>query len=308
LDAIDLEVDVTRANVETQYTLPSGKRPDIAIFAPGSTTLVESKLGSGFGETQIPDYIEFLATSPGRKTLVLLTQTPELVPNEYQEQAKASGVRVVSLRWHDMSRHIGEPGEDSLAGDFVQLLIREGLVKPEPLTAADWKTWNGGYNVLLRLESLLNELGPEVGRMRMNAKWRSTNGLSKRWIYRVWRTEGVELGFGLGAAPGDKLPHADPIAFAFVGNKAASEDDAMRAVGVDRSTRYRWSFNELVQATSGLLYSWPCLSRPSEAVLKGESFEAQVHEAAAFLHETAEYFRGRGYLPTAFELSPPRAS
>ena len=305
LEAIDLATDVTRAEVETQFTIPSGKRPDIAIFAPESATLVESKLGSGFGDTQIPDYIDFLVTCSGRKALVLLTQIPESVPHEYQEQAKALGVRLLSQRWHDMSRHIGEPGRESLPGDFVQLLIEEGLVKPEPLTAEGWKTWNRGYNVLLRLESLLNELDPEIRRMRTNAKRRSTNGLSKRWIYRVWRAEGVELGFGLGAAPGDKQPRADPIAFAFVGNTSASEEDAMRAVGVDRGTRYRWSLNEQMRATCGLLYSWPCLIRPSDEVLKSDSFEAQVHEAAVFLNETAEYFRSRGYLPAAFDLSPP---
>lgn len=311
LDAIGLRTDVDRdsVGVETQFTIPSGKRPDIAILAPDNCTLVESKLGSGFGETQVGDYLDYLADVSGRRALVLLTQMPEAIPQLYTERAQDLGVRLISQRWHDMSHHIGEPGEESLAGDFVQLLIREGRVKPEPLSAEDWQTWNGGYNFLLRLDAFLTELDPAVRRMRPAAKWKSTNGLSKRWIYRVWRAVGIELGFGFGAAPGDKQPHGDPIAFAFVGNAEATEDDAMQAVGVEKGTRYRWSGNEKLNANCGLLYSWPSLARASREILTSEtSFEQQVQEAAVFLYDTAEYFRGRGYLPLGIQLSTPAAA
>lgn len=306
LYAIGLATDLGRVMVETQFTIPSGKRPDIAIFSPGACSLVESKLGSGFSDTQVGDYLEYLSTVPGRKALVLLTQLPESIPPHYVDQAKELGVRLVSQRWHDMSQHVGEPGEESLAGDFIQLLIREGLVKPEPLTMQDWTTWNGGYNVLLRLDAVLGELDPFVRRMRPAADWRATSGLTKRWIYRVWRAEGVELGFGFGAAPNDKEPHGDPVAFAFVGNTSATEADAMRAVGVEKGTRYQWSDNEKLKAGCGLTYSWPSLSRWCRDVLTSDaSFEQQVEEAATFLHDTAQYFRSRGYLPLGLELSAP---
>jgi len=255
LEAIGLPSNLAWAEISTQFTIPSGKRPDIAISTPGSCILVESKLGAGFHNTQIPDYLEYLGLQEGGRALVLLTQRPEHVPQDHAALAADLGISLVARRWQDMARYIAEPGEESLGGDFVQLLIREGLVKPEPLTVSDWSAWNEGYNVLLRLDAFLAELGLEVQRMRPTAKWKSTNGLSKRWIYRVWRADGVELGYGFGASPVDKQPHGEPITFAFVGNANASEDDAMRVVGVDRVTRYRWSSNEQLDANIGLLYS-----------------------------------------------------
>lgn len=304
LSALALPTDVGAAEVETQFTIPSGKRPDIAIFENGSSTLVESKLGSGFGDTQIADYLDYLEGREGRRALVLLTERPEPVPHDYERRAADAGIRLISQRWHDMSGHLAEPGEESLAGDFIQLLIREGLVKPQPLAADDWERWNGGFNVLLRLDSFLTELDPLVRRMRPMAKWRSTSGLTKRWIYRVWRAEAVELGFGFGAAADDDRPHSDPVVFAFVGNKSAGEADAMSAVGVERGTRYSWSHNEQLQASCGLLYAeWPTLSRPARDVLVGETFEEQLLGAANFVQETAEYFRSRGFLPQDLELA-----
>jgi hypothetical protein len=53
LESLGLPTEVGTAEVETQFRLPSGKRPDIVIRSTEGTTLVESKLGSGFGETQV---------------------------------------------------------------------------------------------------------------------------------------------------------------------------------------------------------------------------------------------------------------
>ena len=226
--------------VETQFTLPSGKRPDIKITWPGWTVLVESKLQSGFGDTQISDYLDYLAGVDGRRMLVLLTERPETVPDDLKVRADASRVELVSRRWHDMATHIGEPGEETLAGDFIQLLIREKLVKPQPIDSSSWAAWNAGYGVLLRLGSFLDELDPYVAKGLLSAGRRSS-GLTKRWIYNVWRAGSIELGFGFGAAAGDSDPESDPIVFAFVGNKNASAEEAMAAVGVDRGHRGRWS-------------------------------------------------------------------
>jgi hypothetical protein len=305
LDAIGVSMDVTRADVVTQFVIPSGKRPDIVIFGDASRTVVESKLGSGFGDTQISDYLDYLEPLEGGRALVLLTQRPETPPADAVERAEAAGIRLLTQRWHDMSNHLAEPGEESLAGDFVQLLIREGLVKPEPLDAEDWETWNGGYNVLLRLSVLLEELDPVVRSMRPGATWKApTNGLSKRWIYRVWRVGKEEFGVGFGAAEGDSKPLSEPIAFAFVGNTEASEQDARRTVGDEAGTG-RWSTNERLRARWGLLYSWPALARPAREVLTAPTFEEQIHQAATFLYEAAGLFHSRGFLPEA--LGQPAA-
>jgi hypothetical protein len=291
--------------IETQFVIPSKKRPDIAIRHPDGCVLVESKLGAGFHDTQVNDYLEYLGTQPGTRALILLTQRPEVPRQTDIERARAFGVQLISQRWHDMATHIADAGEESLAGDFVQLLIREGLVKPDPLLGGDWSTWNAGYNVTLRLGAFLDEVGPHVLRMRPDVKWKATNGLSKRWLYRVWRSESIEVGLGFGAAPGDKRPHGAPVVFAFTGSESATDDDAFRAVGVDIGTRYRWSANEQMNATCGLTYSWPTLARNCEEVLTAAEFEDQVDQAVRFMYDTATYFQGRGYWPAAVQLRPP---
>lgn len=78
LESLDLRTDGSDIEVETQFTIPSGKRPDILIRAKGSLTLVESKLSSGFGETQIGDYLDFLGGEKGNRALVLLTHAAGL--------------------------------------------------------------------------------------------------------------------------------------------------------------------------------------------------------------------------------------
>ena len=297
LDALGLSTDIHRAGVDTQLTIPSGKRPDIAIRSEGSCTLVESKLGSGFGPTQVSDYIDYLETQDGRRALVLLTQKAESVSERDARRARKKNVTLLSRRWQDMAGYLGDPGEDSLAGDFIQLLIREGLVKPQPLESQDWTAWNAGYNVLLRLEALLNELDPHIQRLLPGAK--KTSGLTKRWIYRVWRSDDVEIGFGLGAAEWDTRPHTEPVVFAFVGNKALGEEGAMRAVGVDHASRETWTSHEGLAASCGLLYSWPALSKRASEVLKAGTFDGQVEEAETFVRTTVGFFRDRGYLPAA---------
>ncbi len=80
-------------------------------------------------ETQIADYLDFLGGEDGRRALVLLTQRPEVVPAEYS-LGREVGRRTDPDSLARCADCLGEPGEETLAGDFIQLLIREGLVKP----------------------------------------------------------------------------------------------------------------------------------------------------------------------------------
>jgi hypothetical protein len=297
LDSLGLSVDGERAEVETQFVIPSGKRPDIAISSSEGRTLIESKLGAGFGETQIRDYLEYLGTLDGRRALVLLTRRPEAVPDDLLHKADGLGVILLARRWHDMAESIGDPGEESLEGDFLQLLIREGLVKPPPFEANDWTVWNGGYNVLLRVDAFLDELDPYVRQIDPALKRSGSPGLTKRWLYKVWRTQSFEIGLGFGASGGGS-PHGDPIIFAFVGNPVATLDDALAAVGAARERRDDWTYNRELNEWCGLLYDWPSLSREAGDVLTGELFESQIREAADFMFRTARYFQSRGYLPS----------
>lgn len=282
--------------VETQFVLPSGKRPDIAIMAPGRCILVESKLGSGFGGTQIPDYLDYLGGLEGLRALVLLTERPESVPPDLQARSQALNVVLISNRWHDMAEHIGDSGDESLAGDFVHLLVREGLVKPTPFEADDWNAWNAGYNVLLRADAFLDELDPLVKRLDPSARRRGSPGLTKRWIYKVWRGDSFEVGLGLGAAGGFS-PSSPPIIFAFVSNPNAGREDAVRAVGASLEKPGEWSYDAQRDEWCGLIYDWPCIACDAKDVLIGDSFEKQLSQAADFMRKTARHFQSRGYMP-----------
>ena len=143
-----------------------------------------------------------------------------------------------------------EPGEEALAGDFIQLLIREGLVKPEGLAAADWETWNAGYNVGLRVEVLLNELDPHVARMLLGAKGRSNS--TKFWTWRVWSSGDVDVGLAFLAAEWTDRPRTSPGVHCWVLNRKADDAAAMAAVGVTAANRSHWTESPQVRGAYGL--------------------------------------------------------
>lgn len=296
LDSLEISTHLGIAEIETQFTIPSGKRPDIIIRSDGSTTLVESKLGSGFGETQIPDYLDFLGAQMGMRALVLLTQKPEVVPDQFLDLATESGVVLISARWQTMAECIGDPGEETLVGDFIQLLIREGLVKPKALGSADWETWNAGYNVTLRIEALLTELDPYVARILPGAKGRSS--ASKFWTWRAWSTGTVDVGLAFMAAEWTDRPHTNPGLHCWVLNRDSDDEAGMRAVGVTATNRSKWTESAQVRGTYGLNPFGPAIARTTAEVFKSDTFDEQVAEASAFVRDTVDYFSSRGYLPS----------
>lgn len=295
LDSLGLPTDVEIAEIETQFTIPSGKRPDILIRSDDSVTLVESKLSSGFGETQIPDYLEFLAAQDGRRALVLLTQRPEVVPGEYGAAADDSRVVLIPTRWHEMADCLGDPGEETLAGDFIQLLIREGLVKPNGFSVSDWDTWNAGYNIGLRIDALLAELDPHVARILPGAKGRS--GGSKFWTWRVWNAGAIDVGLAFLAAEWTDRPRTSPGVHCWVLNRESDDAAAMKAVGVNPTNRSHWTESAQVRGSYGLNPFGPAIGRHAQELFSTDTFEDQVREASAFARETVEYFTSRGYLP-----------
>lgn len=297
LDSLGLPTDVDVAEIETQFTIPSGKRPDIIIRVDDSAILVESKLSAGFGETQVSDYLEFLADDAqlDKRTLILLTQRPEVVPVEFENAARESGVVLIPTRWHDMADCLGDPGEETLAGDFIQLLIREGLVKPKGFIDSDWEIWNAGYNISLRIDALLVELDPHVARILVGAKGRS--GGSKFWTWRVWSTGDLDVGLAFLAAEWTDRPRTSPGVHCWVLNRQSDEAAALNAVGVNAANRSQWTESAQVRGSYGMNPFGPAIGRHAQDVFKTEVFEEQLGEASAFVRNTVEYFTSRGYLP-----------
>ena len=254
--ALDGPVDV-----DTQFILPSGKRPDIAIRTRNIQILVESKLGAGLPDIQVQDYLTYLGGLECRRVLVLLTQKPVSVKPQWLEWAMIRRQRSsqgAGRRWP----RIGGLGAESLGGDFVQLLVREGFVKPSSFSESDWNAWNAGYKVLQRISTFLDELDPHMRRIDSSLKRGRAPALTERLTYRIWRGDSLEIGFGMGAAGGGELgdPQDDiPEVIAFVGNTQATLEEAAIAAETTAQDRNHWTY--YLHESRGLFNDWPCISR-----------------------------------------------
>ena len=124
-------------------------------------------------------------------------------------------------------------------------------------------------------------------------------GLTKRLTYRVWRGDALQIGFGMGASGGGEVgDHQDdiPEVIAFVGNPRATLEDAAIAVETTPQDRNHWTYYPAIPEWRGLFNNWPCISRRASSVLTADDFGSQLEQAAVFIGEVVEHFRGRGYL------------
>ena len=90
--------DVGNWEFETQYRIPSGARPDIALWSEQHVfVLVESKLDAGLTEAQAVGYTEFLARrEESLRSLVLVTKRYEPWPYAAESLAASTGIRLVA--------------------------------------------------------------------------------------------------------------------------------------------------------------------------------------------------------------------
>lgn len=131
--------DVTAWEVETQRAVP-GRFLDLVLFSRGRAVIVvESKLGSTTDYQQITKYIAYLKTvaAVDARALVFTTQNPEPWPAGVVEEA-GDEVTLVLRRWQALGDFLRQ-SDSALARDFVVMLEREGLVKPDALTQNDWE-------------------------------------------------------------------------------------------------------------------------------------------------------------------------
>jgi hypothetical protein len=257
--------------------------------------IVESKLGSDVGDRQLERYVDFLGRQrEPLRALVTLTESRIRWREELEQSANALGVTFVAARWQEFASRTADPSEDSLAGDFVRMLIAGGLVTPDAVVSSDWTRWNEGVEVLSRLEVLLGEARPDLERLAAGLKATGRYGLSTRWIYRLLSNEAFTLGVGFAANHSSRKPESRPIIFAPVKNLLLNaEDSKERAAEAARAAEGRVLWGD-----------YPYVWRPVEEVLTTSEFREQVAETVAFVYETAAAFQAVGYLPDV-PLSPP---
>jgi hypothetical protein len=71
------------------------------------------------------------------------------------------GRQLILRRWQALGDFLLSSGQP-LALDFVTMLEKEGLVKPNAMASADWQAWREGHQVAQRLAALLKEAGQEL--------------------------------------------------------------------------------------------------------------------------------------------------
>ena len=102
--------------VTTQVTLVFG-RPDVEIRNGTQLALIESKVESGLGETQLERYREALAARKNctTKSLVLLSR--------YAVEGVASDV--IQKRWYEIADWLGDVRQHSVRDDVNQFLVQQ---------------------------------------------------------------------------------------------------------------------------------------------------------------------------------------
>lgn len=295
LRALDAPVDGWK--VETQVTVPGAGRLDLTLEVPGVAFIIlESKLGAELTDEQIFRYIGYAAkrTEPLR-AVVTLTQQSAALGGEVRRFAEASEVILHQARWQDLGEAIVEPAANGEAGDFVRMLIKEGIVVPQAITAADLAAWNAGAAVLARIKELLSEARAGISELSPGltptGRWAS----DERWLSTSFTSERLEFGVGFAANESRRRLDSPSIVFAYAKNlqlprgesAAAAAQAAARVAGGTQM----WS-------------SYAAVTAPAERLLTAPAFRDQLRDVIAFARRTLLALQEVGYLPCDMVTDP----
>ncbi|MGD9695480.1 MAG: PD-(D/E)XK nuclease family protein [Thermoleophilia bacterium] len=289
LESLGLSTE-TGWSVSTQVSERNIGRFDLVIEAEGEAyVIVESKLAADLTAEQLERYVRYASTRPEPlRAVIALTQHPVPDHVDVTEVAEELGVVFVMSRWQALAAVTASVGEGGLPGEFVSMLVEEGLVMPESLGSVDWDTWNRGAAVMARVKALLTEARREIARvvpgLQPSGRW----GVDERWIYSMYSSDRIELGVGFAANESSRRPDSPPIVWACVKNKEIGQE----------SVRARAA--EACRAVAGASEPWtgyPGLSKPAAEVLAGADFRAQAAELTVFAFDVVDVFRSVGYLP-----------
>lgn len=225
-----------------------------------------------------------------------LTERAEHRSPELEVRARGAGVALAYARWQELAQATADPFEAGDAGDFVRMLIEEGIVVPKAIRGEDWTTWNSGAEVLRRIKLLLTEARPEMTRAFPGLVAGSRWGADDRWIYSGYSSERLEIGVGLSANESARRPDSAPIIWTYLRNRQLSDEENR-----ERARAACRALEGATQPWSGL----PSLARPAAEIVTGQDFREQVRQVVAFAFWVALEFQRVGYLPADLPLVPP---
>lgn len=214
----DVDVDLPVLELSTQYGIAHG-RLDALITTAESTVIVESKLGSSYGEGQLRKYIDWLAAEHGdrpHRALMTLTEYNAPWPAEDLAHAASLNVRAAARRWEDLYASLGEliDGTSSadldglmprLVQEFLEMLTEEGLIPLKPLTGDELSDlWSRSQAVIARFHDYFRACKDAIADA-LDAKPHSNRySAQMTYIYQDFTTTNGELiGVGLNYSDDD---------------------------------------------------------------------------------------------------------
>jgi hypothetical protein len=145
-------------DLSTQVVVQAG-RLDALLVTPSAAVVVESKLGSGYGDSQLRRYADWLATEHADRVRGLMTLTRNPAPWPASDLAHAEALEVVpsARRWEELHELLEPLSIDTaeisaeLVREFMEMLAEEGLVPMRPLSEAELgDVWSASRTVVVR--------------------------------------------------------------------------------------------------------------------------------------------------------------
>jgi hypothetical protein len=204
---VDLDVGTAQIQATTQHRIAAG-RLDALLKTESLVLVVESKLGSFYGEGQLRAYIDWLATEhKDAAHSALMTLTANEAPWPADDLAHAAQLDVVasSRRWHELHTALSpltsalDELPARLVQEFLDMLGAEGLIPVAPLVGQELgDAWNRSWAVIERYHKYFRACVETIGKeLQATPQWRS-NSTQASYVYLDFASaEGEKFLFGL---------------------------------------------------------------------------------------------------------------
>jgi hypothetical protein len=203
----DPDVGTAQLQVTTQHRIAAG-RLDALLRTESLVLVVESKLGSFYGEGQLHAYIDWLATEhkdAAHRALMTLTANEAPWPADDLTHAAQLGVVASPRRWHELHTALSpltsalDELPARLVQEFLDMLGAEGLIPVPPLGGEELAdAWSRSWAVIERYHQYFRACTETISEaLQASPQWRaaSTQGT---YIWLDFATaEGEKIVFGL---------------------------------------------------------------------------------------------------------------
>ncbi|MGE3449451.1 MAG: hypothetical protein AB7H92_17940 [Microbacteriaceae bacterium] len=258
LTSHDWDIDVELAHSRGRF--------DLVLSCTEAVVAVESKIHAGLGPSQVRRYLERLTddTRPFKTLVVLAPSSPELV-EEDRFHAQAQNIGLLGRRWQSLADCLGDPGLETLASDFVELLMSEDLAAPPALNADDWSALHGAPRAFARLVRLVTATADRLIASQAMATSTKARATGERRVIATLTKDDRQLRIGVAASDGWRRPDTPPMVWV-----------GLSDISVPKERRRRWAEGRAAALIGEPDTRWVVRKQPAAALLSATSFDQQV--------------------------------